>query len=126
MVALREIMTGSVQTTGPDTPMSDAAAVMVRGRFGSVLVTTGTTLVGIVTERDVLRAAAQARDLADEQVRNWMTADPITAAPDEDSEDAAQTMLTRGFRHLPVVEGGGVVGVVSLRDLFSARVRRRG
>ena len=53
-----------------------------------------------------------------------MTRDAQTASPDVDSEEAAQLMLTRGFRHLPVTEGGRVTGIVSLRDVLSARVRR--
>jgi CBS domain-containing protein len=55
-----------------------------------------------------------------------MTSDPETAGPDLDSERAAEVMLGRGFRHLPVVEENALVGIVSLRDLLSVRVRRRG
>lgn len=124
MAALHEIMTREVYGTSPDTPVADAARAMVQGRFGSAAVLVGGTLVGIFTERDVLRAAAGKGDLSAEPVRNWMTEDPVTATPDEDSEEAAQTMLTGGFRHLPVVDGGELVGIVSLRDLLSARIRR--
>ena len=53
-----------------------------------------------------------------------MTRDPETAAPDTDAEDAAEAMMTGGFRHLPVLEGHEIVGVVSLRDVLSTRVRR--
>lgn len=125
MVALSEIMTRDVTSTSADTPVAQAAAAMVAGRFGSVLVLSGSTLVGILTERDVLRAAAQARDLTGDPVRNWMTPDPVSATSDTDTEDAERTMLSRGFRHLPVVDGGAVTGIVSLRDLLSARIRRR-
>lgn len=125
MVALRDIMTSRVATTSPDTPMAEAARAMVAGRFGSVVVTTGAALVGIVTERDVLRAAADAHDLAATPVRNWMTPDPICASLDAATDEAEQTMLANGFRHLPVVDGEALVGIVSLRDLLSARVRHR-
>ena len=54
-----------------------------------------------------------------------MTSDPTTAEPDTDSEDAAQLMLSSGFRHLPVAEGAAVVGIVSLRDVLAARIKRR-
>jgi len=50
-------------------------------------------------------------------VSSWMTKDPMTVAPDDDTEVALQTMLDHGFRHLPVVENGEVIGIVSIRDL---------
>jgi CBS domain-containing protein len=124
MVALGDIMTREVYATSPDTPVADAAEGMVRGRIGSAAVLVGNTLVGIFTERDVLRAAAGRRDLATEPVREWMTEDPVTAAAEDDSEGAAETMLAGGFRHLPIVDGDKLVGIVSLRDLLSARIRR--
>jgi CBS domain-containing protein len=124
MVALGEIMTSDVYTTSPDTPVADVAQAMVKGRIGSATVLVGGLLVGIFTERDVLRAAAGRGDLTGEPVRNWMTEDPVTATVDEDSEDAAETMLAGGFRHLPIVDGTKLVGIVSLRDLLSARIRR--
>ena len=83
-------------------------------------------MVGTLTERDVLRTAAEGGDTSVETARNWMTSDPITAGPDVDSEDAERTMLSGGFRHLPIVEAGEVLGIVSLRDLLGARIRRHG
>lgn len=122
MTALREFMTTSVHTVGVDATVADAAEAMVRGRFGSVLVTTGGALMGIFTERDVLRAAAQRVDMASSTVRDWMTPDPVTATGDLDSADAAQTMISQGFRHLPVLDGNDIAGIVSLRDVLSARI----
>ena len=124
MVALREIMTPEVAAVSPEESVAKAAGVMIQGRFGSVAVLVGATLVGILTERDVLRAAAAGGDLSAEPVREWMTEDPVTAAGGDDTEDASETMLAGGFRHLPVVEGNDLVGIVSLRDLLSARIRR--
>ena len=124
MVALHDIMTADVYTVSAATPVADAAQAMVQGRFGSAVVVTGATLIGIFTERDVLRAAAGRGDLSVEAVREWMTEDPVTAGPDEDSEDAAESMLAGGFRHMPIVDHGRVLGIVSLRDLLSARIRR--
>jgi CBS domain-containing protein len=118
-------MSPKVHTVAADTPVATAAATMVRKRCGSVAIVTGETLVGIFTERDVLRAAAEAPNLATVAVSEWMTPDPVTATPDTDSEEAAATMLAQGFRHLPVLDGGGLVGIVSLRDLFSTRIAGR-
>ena len=124
MATLGDVMTKRVFTIDPDGTVADAAAAMVRGRFGSAVVTHGTMLAGIFTERDVLRAAASGADLRAEKVSRWMTDDPVTGEPGGDCEDAAQTMLAQGFRHLPVVDGNDIVGIVSLRDLLSARLRR--
>jgi CBS-domain-containing membrane protein len=84
----------------------------------------GSFLAGILTERDVLRAAASGVDLSVSIVSAWMTPDPHAASPETSAEEAAQIMFLNGFRHLPVAEDGRVCGVVSLRDLFAARIRR--
>jgi CBS domain-containing protein len=124
MATLRELMTESVVTTSPDSVVSEAAAAMVSAGVGSAIVMQSSFLAGILTERDVLRAAASGDDLRHSLVSEWMTADPKSAPPDASAEDAAQIMLLSGFRHLPVVDGREVCGVVTLRDLFAARIRR--
>jgi CBS domain-containing protein len=111
-------------STGPDSPVAEAAAAMVRESVGSALVMQGPFLAGILTERDVLKAAASGADLTAIPVSAWMTRDPQSAPPGTPVEDAAQIMLLNGFRHLPIVEGRRVHGVVSLRDLFAARISR--
>ena len=125
MAALREIMTTDVFKTARESSVADTAKAMVKGRFGSALVMQGNALLGIFTERDVLRAAASGEDLTSSPVSKWMTSDPTTAEPETDSEDAAQLMLSGGFRHLPVAEGAAVAGIVSLRDVLAARLRRK-
>ena len=125
MVELREVMSPNVATVESDASVADAAKVMVKGGFGSVIIVHGKMLVGILTERDVLRAAANETDLSAASVEDWMTPDPETAEPDLETEDAAGMMLSRGFRHLPVTQDGDLVGIVSLRDVLSARIGRR-
>lgn len=120
MVALRELMSREVRTTSRDTPVAKAAGDMVSRRIGSVVVTTGSVVVGILTERDVLRAAAAGLDLTHQRVGDWMTEDPVSADPDTEAADATETMLAGGFRHLPVVDGADLAGIVSLRDLLSS------
>jgi CBS domain-containing protein len=114
MAQLRDLMNTSVVQTTPQASVSEAAAAMVAAGVGSALVMQGTFLAGIVTERDVLRAAAAGTDLRESAVEDWMTPDP----------QSAQIMLLNGFRHLPVVSGRELCGVVTLRDLFAARIRR--
>jgi CBS domain-containing protein len=124
MTQLRDLMNTRVATTIPDTSVAAAAQGMVEANVGSAIVLQGPFLAGILTERDVLRAAASEEDLSAARVSVWMTPDPQSARPDTSIEDAAQIMLLNGFRHLPVVDGRVVCGVVSLRDLFAARIRR--
>jgi CBS domain-containing protein len=124
MAKLRDLMNTTVVTAKPDTTVTEAAAGMVRARVGSVVVLQGSFLAGILTERDVLRAAASGEDLAVSLVSAWMSRDPQAASPDMSGEEAAQIMLLNGFRHLPVLDGRVVCGVVSIRDLFAAKIRR--
>ena len=124
MTVLKEIMTGQVFTTTSDAPVAQVAASMLKGRFGSAIVMDGSWLSGIFTERDVLRAAASGSDLTSSPVSEWMTSDPVTADADMDADEATEVMMSRGFRHLPVVEGKTLIGIVSLRDILRTRIRR--
>jgi CBS domain-containing protein len=123
-LTLRDLMTTRLVAVSPDESVADAAEAMVRQRTGSALIMQSTFLAGILTERDVLRAAASGSDLTASPVSAWMTKDPEQASLDTTVEDAIQIMLLHGSRHLPVVEGREVRGVVSLRDLAAARISR--
>jgi CBS domain-containing protein len=124
MPTLAEIMTGDVYTTTAAASVAEVAASMLKGRFGSAVVMDGSWIVGMFTERDVLRAAASGIDPKTAVVSDWMTPDPVTVAPDMDADEAAEVMMTQGFRHLPVVEGSRLKGIVSLRDVLRVRIRR--
>lgn len=124
MPTLSDIMTREVFTAEPGAPVAEVAARMLRSRVGSAVVTQGPMLLGIFTERDVLRAAASGSELTSSPVSEWMTPDPVTVDPETDADDAAQMMLSHGFRHLPVIEGGALAGIVSLRDILSIRIAR--
>ncbi|HXN90205.1 MAG TPA: CBS domain-containing protein [Candidatus Sulfotelmatobacter sp.] len=117
MPKVREVMATALHSVSPEETVGEAVAVMAQHRIGSVLVMEGERLVGIFTERDTVRALSQAHDAARHEITSWMTPEPKTIGPDVDTDDALHTMLDNGFRHLPVVEGGKVVGVVSMRDL---------
>ena len=124
MTVLRDLMNTRVVTARPGTSVATAAAAMVEANVGSAVVMQGKFLAGILTERDVLRAAASGEDLSASLVSEWMTPDPQSARPGTTIDEATQIMLLNGFRHLPIVEGREVCGVVSLRDLFASRIRR--
>ena len=124
MVALQEIMTKDVFSVPGDTTVSDVAKTLLKDQHGSALVMGDGWLEGIFTERDILRAAAAGADMSASSVSEWMTRDPVTVPPETDTEDAADMMLAQGFRHLPVVQGRTVLGIVSLRDILRTRIRR--
>jgi len=125
VIRLRDIMTAEVLTISAERPVAEVTSMMVKVRVGSAVVMQGSWLAGILTERDVLRAAASGSDLTKSPVSEWMTRNPITAAPDTTLEEAAEVMLSNGFRHLPVVEGRELQGMVSIRDVLASRIRRR-
>jgi CBS domain-containing protein len=117
MSRVGEIMTREVLVVAPEDTLGYAAEEMVARGVGSVVVLDYGRLIGILTERDVLRAVAGRVHSSEARVREWMTADPITVGEDASAADAAQTMLEHGFRHLPVVADGRAVGIVSIRDV---------
>lgn len=113
-------MTTELVTVDPSINLIEASRAMSAGHAGSVLVVQDGSLVGIFTERDMLRAMAQSSkaDAARvSSVSKWMTRDPLTVAPDTPVGEALDQMLSGRFRHLPVMEADAVVGVVSMRDL---------
>jgi CBS domain-containing protein len=124
-IRLRDIMTTEVLTTSAERPVAEVTSMMVKARVGSAVIMEGSWLAGILTERDVLRAAASGSDLTKSPVSKWMTRNPRTATSDTTVEEAADVMLTNGFRHLPVVEGRELKGVVSIRDVLASGIRRR-
>jgi citrate synthase len=117
-------MTSPAVTCTADETLAEAAGLMQRADTGSVVVTDHGKVVGILTERDLLRAAVGAGDPRREQVRLWMTARPDVLGPDEQVDAAWASLTSHHYRHLPVVDGDECVGVVSLRDLMGvARIR---
>lgn len=117
MAKVRDLMAARLHIVGPDDTVGEAVALMAQNRVGSVLVMEGEKLLGIFTERDTVRAISQSHDAPRHEVTSWMTHDPRTVEPDVEVGEALQTMLDNGFRHLPVVADGKVVGIVSMRDL---------
>jgi CBS domain-containing protein len=118
MPAAREHMSRDLLTVDSSLSLAEVATRMVERSVGAVLVLDGERLAGILTERDVLRAVARGiRD--DAIVRDWMTTEPDTIEPDESTEHAATLMMHGGYRHIPVVEGDAVVGILSIRDLMA-------
>jgi CBS domain-containing protein len=126
VATLGELMTKEVLEVAPEDTLGQAAEAMVERGVGSAVVSDFGRLIGILTERDLLRAVAGRVHSSEARVREWMTAEPVTASELTELKDAAQTMLEQGFRHLPVVDGDRAVGIVSIRDVVEWTVRDGG
>src|SRR5579863_751633 len=116
---VRDLMTSPAVAVEAGGTLAHAAARMREAGTGSVVVTRIGKVVGILTERDLLRAAATGADPATEPATLYMTANPDVLAPSELVDAAWASLTHHGYRHLPVVDGDVLVGVVSLRDLVS-------
>lgn len=110
-------MTTDLLTVEPDARLSEAASRMAQRGVGAVLVLAGDSVAGILTERDLLKAVAAGFD-EDARVSEWMTRRPESVEPGDSTDHAAALMIHGGFRHLPVVDGERVVGILSIRDLM--------
>ena len=121
MSTLAEIIKPSYIAVAPEDTLGEVAERMRAQNVGAVVVKDFGRLIGILTERDMLRAMASRVHTSEARVRQWMTPDPVTAPPDLPLDDAAQIMLENGFRHLPVVDGSNVLGIVSLRRVLGGR-----
>lgn len=113
-----------VVTVSPDDSARLAVLRMLEEGVGSVAVCEGGALVGIFTERDVLALVGEATDLDDVLVGDVMTRGPVTVHADVAVLDAAQLMGERRIRHLPVVEGEHLLGMVGIRDVLGSLVER--
>jgi CBS domain-containing protein len=111
----------ALTTFGADVTVRQAAKVMAERHIGAVLIMSNGKLEGIFTERDVLnRVVAPGKDPETVKIGEVMTRNPDTVSPDASALDTLILMQSKGYRHLPVLDGGELVGIVSIRDLFSA------
>ena len=117
---VEDLMSKPVCSVDAETTLAEATTVMGERHIGSALVMEGERLVGILTERDVVRAMSGAFDAPMRPVIEWMTKRPTTAVPDTPVKEALRVMVEGGFRHLPVLDGDQVVGMVSMRDIARA------
>ena len=112
-----------VMTAGPEDSLAEVASRMQYNEVGALAVFEDGNLVGIVTERDLVRAMAEGVDPSTTAVVTYMTPDPVTVDEDADVTEAAAYMMRVGARHLPVVDGGRVVGMISARDLLESEAQ---
>lgn len=116
-----EIMAADLATVEPDTPTMEAANLMAERDIGCVIVSRGLAIRGIFTERDLLQRAIGCKGWESMPVRRFMTSEPVTIGPDEPLPRVVELLEQAHVRHLPVVEEGRVVGVLSVRDVMRHR-----
>ena len=117
---LNALVGGSAEVVGPETTLRGAAIAMVTSSVGAVAVVDGRRLVGIFTDRDLARAAAENADFDGDPVTSWMSESPDTFDPNVRVAEAAQWLLEVGYRHLPVMENDELLGIVDIRDVLWA------
>ena len=120
---VRDAMTGVVLTAPGYTTVAEAASLMAQRRVGSALVLEGSRLMGIFTERDIVRALSQDSAATSQAIEHWMTRHPETISPEASIGEALQRMVDGHFRHLPVMDGDELVGMLSMRDVSRLSVR---
>jgi len=115
---VRDTMTGSPRSIDASTSVVEAAQLMREGHIGSLPITDDEQLVGMITDRDIaMRVVAEAADHTNTSVGDVSSRDLVTVEPDEDLDDALQLMARHQVRRLPVVENGGLVGIVAQADI---------
>ena len=116
--SVRDAMTEDPRSIGPSTSVVEAARLMRDEHIGSLPITDGNTLVGMITDRDITtRVVAEAADLATTSVGDVHSQDLVSVEPGKDLEEALRLMARHQIRRLPVVEDGRLVGIVAQADI---------
>ncbi|WP_053207593.1 cyclic nucleotide-binding/CBS domain-containing protein [Jiangella muralis] len=113
-----EIMTSATITDSTTGTLRSAAEQMWKQQTGSVVIVEGDEIVGIITERDVMRAVGRGADPDEAPITEVMTRDVITAEPGTHVREAARLMAQHWIRHLPIVDDGKLAGILSQRDVI--------
>jgi CBS domain-containing protein len=121
-MAISDVMNLKLVSVRPDETAQVAVARMLESGVGSVLVCENNQLLGIFTERDVLRLAGESADLREVRVADVMTRQVLSIGPDDDVLAAARLMGEKRIRHVPVVQDGNILGVVGIRDVMRSLV----
>lgn len=120
--SLRDLVQRGTVTVPPSATLRDVAEVMAREEVGAVVVVVDGRAAGVLSERDVVGAVANGDDVDDVRAEDVMAVDLVSASVDDTVAQAAAAMLAGNIRHLPVVEGDAVAGVVSIRDVLAAHL----
>jgi citrate synthase len=113
-----DVMSSPALTATASETIAEASARMNESKVGSVVVVDGDRAIGILTERDLVRFAGSGASASEAKVADWMTAEPGTISSTQEVAEAWQSLSEHGYRHIPVVDDGKLVGIVSMRDLM--------
>jgi CBS domain-containing protein len=117
--------TGEVFTIGPDEPVTVLLRALADHNVGALVVCSDDELIGVVSERDVVRRlGADGAAVLDRPVREIMTSEVFTCSAGDSIDSIAETMTARRVRHMPVLDGGRLIGIVSIGDVVSHRMRQ--
>jgi len=113
-----------VFTIGPDATIRDLARTLTQKKIGAaVVVDEGGGLIGVISERDIVKCIADhGADCLSGEVRGLMTSDVVSCTPDTSIDEVMELMTERRFRHLPVIAGGALAGIVSIGDVVKTRI----
>jgi CBS domain-containing protein len=121
MPTVKDIMNTDVKTIKPDESVQKAAEIMKEFRIGSLIVITGTKLVGIITERDILNGVvAEDKVPSEVKVEDVMTREVIMVSPEMGIEEAVDLMMEKKIKKLPVVSSDKLIGIVTVTDIITA------
>ncbi len=120
---VRTLMRWPVATVNLATGLGQVAESLAADEVGALAVIENGSLVGVISERDIVRQIAAGADLEHKRASEMMSIDPVTVGPGDALSRAAHLMREADVRHLPVVEDGSVVGILSIRDVFDLYVR---
>ena len=118
-MSIESLISRDLLRTTADATLSDVATTMISMTSGSVLVFDAQELVGVITLRDIVRAALQEPDITRVRVEEYMTTQPWVVSPDWNVQDIAARMINHNIEHVPVVQDGEVVGILSSFDLVA-------
>jgi len=115
---------GCTYSVAPEAPVRDAVAIMVRESIGSVLVLEGEALAGLITTREIVRSLdTLGARLLDAKVREVMDANPATVHPEDSADSLRATMTERHITHVPVMQDGKLVGIISFHDIARSAIK---
>jgi len=111
-------------TTSKETKIVDIAHILTKEKIGAIVIIEKEKVIGILSERDIVRAFTQKKSVRNTRVHELMTKNVITCSLEDNNEDLLTLMVTKKFRHLPVLEKNKLIGIVSIGDLVKDRTKR--